>query len=190
MAETQVGSSNSIENNECWSHSVCSLTTFCKFAKLVRRYNELVEAQLATEPGSRPATECRICMESTDLTLLPCLHAMCDKCVKHWVQTRKSCPFCRQEYKGSRRDHDWNVSSVKLVRWFAGLSHPMFLQIENINPKEIESNMGDIAIDLQKLWHQERTFQEVSPDTWVQIRSSDKSTRTSSQRVDDFTLVD
>ena len=38
---------------------------------------------------------CCICMESRSNLILSCTHNFCEKCIKEWQISNKSCPICR-----------------------------------------------------------------------------------------------
>ena len=95
--------------------SVLSVSDFCTYYILLRRYSELMDLGrppllVNTSTSRRP--ECGICMDRGEDMVLPCLHGICSSCSDKWVSVHGVCPFCRHLYKDQKRmeKDQWQVS--------------------------------------------------------------------------------
>jgi hypothetical protein len=62
--------------------------------------------------------ECALCMDNHINTVLPCLHAFCEKCCSEWRGTNPTCPSCREELISPRDDwmlEQWTESDLKVA---------------------------------------------------------------------------
>jgi len=56
--------------------------------------------------------ECSICMDSEVQIVLPCVHALCSSCTKAWVETKWTCPICREVFnKTDYEANQWQIGS-------------------------------------------------------------------------------
>ncbi|GFQ95720.1 hypothetical protein TNCT_101161 [Trichonephila clavata] len=52
-----------------------------------------------SEPNSNKTIQCSICLDTSrrrKLKTLQCSHVFHEKCIDHWLLTKKNCPVCRE----------------------------------------------------------------------------------------------
>mmetsp|Transcript_33617 Transcript_33617/g.77569 ORF Transcript_33617/g.77569 Transcript_33617/m.77569 type:complete len:184 (+) Transcript_33617:570-1121(+) len=168
------------------SKCVFSIGDFGRFVGFLRRYGELKETQTTPSPSTEEKEEeeeeaqsssteikdeCLICMGSVERIVLPCLHAMCENCLKKWVLEYKDCPFCRTSYNDTknRERNQW--------------------MIEDWSRKHMQGDAWDLECRIQEHWHQKRIFQEVDPDLWIRLRIPSVSTSPQDEEDDGFVRI-
>ena len=84
---------------------------------------EKLTSQSSTEKvlSSSSKQECSICyteLDKTNITITKCGHTFCTDCIIKWIMKKKTCPYCREELRGSepapQRDHVTNLSNTEL----------------------------------------------------------------------------
>lgn len=77
-----------IDNESCCSKETASIMTESKLY-------DTIQSMSHTQGEDKEEEICCICMESKTNLILSCTHNFCEKCIKEWQITQKSCPICR-----------------------------------------------------------------------------------------------
>lgn len=56
---------------------------------------DTIQSMSLSQTDCKEEEICCICMETRTNLILSCTHNFCEKCIKEWQITRKSCPICR-----------------------------------------------------------------------------------------------
>ena len=87
-------------------------------------YNKLTKSEMAAGPSSSENhLSCQICFENFEEDgdhiprILPCLHTVCEKCVKGMIQENKIiCPECREEHEAKKEEKSFQQNKYIVVQ--------------------------------------------------------------------------